>query len=34
MIAKKGKKYTYAVKAYSGSTYSSSSGTKTITDKY
>ena len=32
--AKKGKKYTYRVKAYKSKTYSAYSNTKTITDKY
>ena len=32
--AKKGKKYTYKVKAYKSKTYSAYSNTKTITDKY
>ncbi len=32
--AKKGKKYTYKVKAYDGKTYSAYSNTKTIKDKY
>ncbi len=32
--AKKGKKYTYMVKAYKSKTYSAYSNTKTITDKY
>ena len=32
--AKKGKKYTYKVKAYKSKTYSAYSKTKTITDKY
>ena len=32
--AKKGKKYTYKVKAYKSKTYSAYSNTKSITDKY
>ena len=32
--AKKGKKYSYKIKAYKGSTYSAYSNTKAITDKY
>ena len=32
--AKKGKKYTYKVKAYKSKTYSAYSNTKKITDKY
>ncbi len=32
--AKKGKKYTYKVKAYKGKTYSACSTTKSVTDKY